>query len=275
MRYNSGDVLVVLGDWQKMHHGFPIGTVVQVIRSRNAPQLGYVYDVISPSGSAYWVHEKDLETYNKNTETMKAMKDAVLTVAKGLCKANNTVTTLEVKVELRRDYPYYFWTQQTVSDYMSQLAGDGILTYTDNGTYRTCSLANQSQTAGPVSKSISASNSGTATFSYGVPVRGIAKVSGKVPSGGSITSGSGSQLATGKRGRGRPRKIAIITQGDALNMASASGFQGVVINRRNGLPIAYTKADIKAQKKSPFAFINRSFGKIAQITVDGTTYVVN
>lgn len=93
-------------------------------------------DVCDVDGNCLLVNQSELLTTNKNQATMKAMKDAVLTVAKGLLKANNTVTTLEVKTELRRDYPYYYWTQDIVSKYMSQLAGDGIFDFKDNGTYR-------------------------------------------------------------------------------------------------------------------------------------------
>ena len=83
--------------------------------------------------------------------TMKAMKDAVLGTAKDLLRANNTVTTLEIKGQLRKDYPYYYWDQSTVSKYMNGFAGDGIFSYTDNGTYRTYSLVNVTKKA-PVIK---------------------------------------------------------------------------------------------------------------------------
>lgn len=153
-KYKIGKKLLVLGDWEKMGHAFPIGTIVDVIRFS---QEDNAYDVCcKANGDIFWVHEKDLETLNKNTKEMKAMKSAVLTVAKKLASANNTVTTLEIKVELRRDYPYYFWDQSTVSTFMDQLAGDGIFDYTDNGTYRTYSVVGKAVNK-PLTKTITTS----------------------------------------------------------------------------------------------------------------------
>jgi hypothetical protein len=83
---------------------------------------------------------------------MKAMSKAVLSTAKDLLKANNTVTTLEIKLQVRRDYPYFYWDQPTISKYMDGFAGDGIFKYTDNGTYRTYSLVTTPLTSAPATK---------------------------------------------------------------------------------------------------------------------------
>ena len=125
-----------------------LGTEVQVIKPFKVFRklLDGSYDVCDLDGNCLNVKVNEIILKTKNQSEMKAMKNAVLTTARQLCKANNTVTTLEVKTELRRDYPYYFWDQATVSNYMSQLAGDGLFTYTDNGTYRTYSLANTKKT---------------------------------------------------------------------------------------------------------------------------------
>jgi hypothetical protein len=185
------------------------------------------------------LHKPFFELINKDYN-MKAMKDAVLTVAKQLAKANNTVTTLEIKTELRRDYPYYFWTQSVVSSYMDQLAGDGIFSYTDNGTYRTYSLV--------------------------TPKKIIAKpMPAKV-----ILKSRSTQVGISRNRKGISKPIS---QVDALQLAHNTGFESVVINRKKG-KVTYTKADIRAQKKSPFGFIDKSYGSIAQITVAGTTYLV-
>lgn len=201
------------------------------------------FDICDDNGNCLTASTKELhkhfyETLNKDY-IMKAMKDAVLKVARDLAKANNTVTTLEIKNELRRDYPYYYWDQQTVSDFMSQLSGDGIFNYTDNGTFRTYSLV-QTQTKKALSVTKPAPNRG---------------------------------LVTQKKRRGRPSKTNVITQATALLYTSSSGFESVVINRKSG-PIQYTKADIQAQKKSPFAYINRSLNNVTAITVGGTTFQV-
>jgi hypothetical protein len=223
------------------------------------------YDVHTDDGNCLMVsklalHKAFIDNFNQDY-IMKAQRDAVIAVAKRLCKANNTVTTLEIKVELRRDYPYYFWTQQAVSDYMSQLAGDGIFTYTDNGTFRTYSVASPAQvaqTAGPVSKQIAAKTTTTSSSA------GIAKVSGT--------------LATApKRGRGRPRKNqntaftqTAINRSLAMSYAIASGFESFTFGNKT-----VTRADIRAQKKSPAGYLsNTKLNKLDAITVNGKTYQV-
>lgn len=238
-----GDQVEVLGDWQRIGHPFPIGALVEVIRINDD-----LCDVCDKStGDIYWVHRKDLHSYksNKNKEKMTQMKDALLKVAKRLCKANNTVTTLEIKKELIRDYPYFYWDQQTVSSYMSQYAGDGIFTYTDNGTYRTYSLTTPAQvaaTAGPVSKSL-------ATKTVSVPTKGGSK-------------------------RGRPRKnstnIGTITVSALPTFIADPGFESVVVDG-----FKYDRAYIRLAKKSPLGFMsNRKIQKTTAITVNGTTYQV-
>lgn len=60
----------------------------------------------------------------------------VFTVAEDLLKATNKLTTLELKLELRKLHPQFYWTQQVVSTKMDKLANLGVFTYKDNGTYR-------------------------------------------------------------------------------------------------------------------------------------------
>lgn len=80
----------------------------------------------------------------KNTK-----KEKVLKVAKELCKANNTVTTLEIKNELRKRYSYNKWEQSEVSNTMNDFHKAGTFTYVDNGTYRVYSLASVKKTNKP------------------------------------------------------------------------------------------------------------------------------
>lgn len=217
-------------------------------------------DIHDDESTCLKVSKKSLTNYlftNSNTDyIMKAMKDAVLTVAKQLAKANNTVTTLEIKTELRRDYPYYYWTQQAVSDFMAQLAGDGIFTFTDNGIYRIYSLATPAHvavTAGPVSATVTTSTSG-GTLS------GISKVAGTVAS---------KPVAVASK-RGRPRKTNVINRSTAYTLAGNAGFESAVIN---GALI--TRAAIRAQKKSPLGYLtNTKLNKLSEITVSGKTYQV-
>lgn len=71
---------------------------------------------------------------NNMIQTMK--RGHMSAVVLSLLQANNTVTTLEVKNELRRLYPEYSWLQKEVSDFMNEQHLTGELTYEDNGTYR-------------------------------------------------------------------------------------------------------------------------------------------
>lgn len=64
------------------------------------------------------------------------LKSLVETVANDLLKANNTVTTLEVKTELRNKYKEFYWTQKIVSDYMDELFKEGKFTFKDGGAFR-------------------------------------------------------------------------------------------------------------------------------------------
>lgn len=67
-------------------------------------------------------------------------KDQVEQVALKLLKANNTVTTLEIKMELRKDFPGV-WSQSEVSSFMDTLQSEGIFTFVDNGSHRIYSQA--------------------------------------------------------------------------------------------------------------------------------------
>jgi hypothetical protein len=65
------------------------------------------------------------------------------TVANELAIPNNTITTLEIKNELRKRFPKEWWVQQDVSDAMRDLSDNqGKFDYYDNGTFRTYTLVN-------------------------------------------------------------------------------------------------------------------------------------
>ncbi len=183
---------------------------------------------------------------------MKAMKDAVLAVAKSLAKANNTVTTLEIKTELRRDYPYYFWTQKAVSDYMDQLAGDGVFTYKDNGTYRIYSLTKTKATAGPVSKSIVSVTTSTGG--------GIAKVSGTVAT----------KKAPVRKSKNTTSR-ATISRSNVLKLVTDPNFESMSIT---GIGTV-TLVTVKSQKKSIQGYLTPSkLSKLTHIKVSGKVYEV-
>lgn len=65
-----------------------------------------------------------------------AAKAAVVKAANELLVANNTVTTLELKMKLRKDEPSFYWSQATVSSIMNELHNENMFTFKDNGTFR-------------------------------------------------------------------------------------------------------------------------------------------
>jgi len=70
----------------------------------------------------------------------KKNKAKVLAMANRLVKPNGTVTTLEIKNELRQKFPDQKWFQAEISNVMNEFNIDEKCTYTDNGTYRTYSM---------------------------------------------------------------------------------------------------------------------------------------
>ena len=68
--------------------------------------------------------------------TQVDLKNLVRIVTNDLLKVNNTVSTLEVKTELRKRYSPYYWTQKIVSDFMDEMYNNGELVFKDNGTFR-------------------------------------------------------------------------------------------------------------------------------------------
>lgn len=201
-------------------------------------------DICDSEGNCISVNRNQVKL--KQTD-MKAMKDAVLAVAKSLAKANNTMTTLEIKTELRRDYPYYFWTQKVVSDYMDQFAGDGVFTYKDNGTYRIYSLTKTKATAGPVSKSIVSVTTSTGG--------GIAKVSGAV--------------ATKKAAVKKSKNT--VSRANVLKLVTGPNFESMSIT---GIGIV-TLVTVKSQKKSVQGYLTPSkLSKLTHVKVSGKVYEV-
>ena len=229
-------------------------------------------DMCDDNGNCITVSKKIafFEDY-KLEHFMKAMKQAVLETAKSLLKANNKVTTLEIKLELRRDYPYYYWDQETVSSYMAQFAGDGIFNYTDNGTYREYSLANAFVNTGLASKTVSNKPATTTGALQPTGIRhSFGKVAGTVPS---QPNTSKSKAVAHKRGRGRPRKVTnsnLLTKAQAYNLAGTPSFENVKVNGA-----IVTWAQIRKWKKSPQGYLTPSkLDKTTEITWAGTTYQV-
>lgn len=98
-------------------------------------------------------------------------KEKVLAIAKELCKANNTVTTLEIKNELRKRYPHNQWEQTEVSTVMNDFQNSGKFTFSDNGTYRVYSLANTKPSKStPKVNTMKATTTSTRTRSTGTRI---------------------------------------------------------------------------------------------------------
>lgn len=70
------------------------------------------------------------------------MKTLVKNAALDLIKKNQQTTTLEVKQELIATQSAYFWKQDFISQVLSELADNGELQFTDNGTFRVYELPN-------------------------------------------------------------------------------------------------------------------------------------
>lgn len=214
-----------------------VGDEVRIMRPfkvyRSNP--GGVIDICDADGNCLSAKENELLKLSNN---MKSMKDACLTVAKDLAKAKNTVTTLEIKLQARRDYPYFYWTQEVVSKLMDSLAGDGIFTYTDNGTYRIYSLVN----AQPVlTKTVVAGPKTANTIST------------------SVTSIAGQPIYGRK-----------ISWGKVLSLCSQPDFECVTL--ANGSTIS--RATIKGQKKSPVGYVSPKKGRITSVVAGNVRYNV-
>lgn len=72
---------------------------------------------------------------------IQQLNTKVLDTMLEMLKPNNTLTTLELKLELKNKG--ISLNQETISKFMSVKADEGLLSYTDNGTYRTYSLIKQ------------------------------------------------------------------------------------------------------------------------------------
>lgn len=81
------------------------------------------------------------------------MKTLIKKAATDLIQANQMTTTLEIKEELIRTEPTYYWKQSFISSVMAELADNGVFDFTDNGTFRIYELPNS--TSSMITKSSS------------------------------------------------------------------------------------------------------------------------
>lgn len=139
---------------------------------------------------------------------------ALLKAATELLKANNTVTTLELKTKLRKDEAEYYWSQDIVSKMMEELAIEGMLTYTDNGTFRTYSAT---------------------------PKRGRGRPKNLIIATKPVPVSVQAPVIPVKRGRGRPRKNLTVNLGPKASTALASGAPVSIASAPITLPTAKAK----------------------------------
>lgn len=103
--------------------------------------------------------------------TKTQMKTAVEKVANDLDNKNNRITTLELKNELRNQFPAVLWNQYTtngvngVSDLFHELVGEGkFVSVGDNGTYQTYRSKNVQKATVALGEALNkASKKGTGT----------------------------------------------------------------------------------------------------------------
>ena len=138
MKYKAKDKVKIIKN--TCVHQFTIGSIVTII-----DVYTFDYKAVNDLGHWWWITDDDIEivkTNKMNNNTKQAIKKE----AETLLKANNTVTTLEIKVALRKRYPIQNWVQSDISKVMDELAANNLYTYTYNGVYRVYSLVKNPKT---------------------------------------------------------------------------------------------------------------------------------
>jgi hypothetical protein len=142
LKFKVGDKVVITDNTSG--HGFNIGDTVEICttgfgtnyNARNAKASWYITAADCKLATNSKTPKTEQMATTNTTSTVKAL---VLGCAQSLMRANNTCTTLEIKLELRKTQPAYYWTQQIVSNIMDEFATAKVFTYSDNGTFRTYS----------------------------------------------------------------------------------------------------------------------------------------
>jgi hypothetical protein len=136
MKYNIGDMVVITKDVSGHH--IPVGIPVPI----NGRGKFFDYST-NIDGEFHYFDENEVTLLKTKTKTdMNAIRKMVYNMATDLLKANNTVTTLEIKTALRSKYPQYYWIQNSnghtegISEIMDVFATQGKFTYSDAGSYR-------------------------------------------------------------------------------------------------------------------------------------------
>lgn len=109
------------------NHPFKLHEIVTVFRIFGDG----TFDVCNKAGDCWRVNQ--LEIFKLETP-MKQMTEIVINTAKRLCKAQNQVTTLEIKAEVIKTHNQYHWTQAYVSATMDDAYKAGLFKYYDTNT---------------------------------------------------------------------------------------------------------------------------------------------
>lgn len=195
---------------------------------------------------------------NMSTQFNQLMKTEVLKAAQTLAKANNTFTTLELKVKLRKEVPNFYWTQATVSSIMDELAKEGKFNYKDNGTYRiysdpTVKIANK-----PVAKSTVAVKK--VTTSKTLNMANAKKISRK------------KALELMENSKGRFFTVEFVKQDGSLRLLNG---QYVKDQKKSALGYILMKesSKLKANVKEPIRNVN--IQTLKALKISGQVYKVN
>lgn len=218
-------------------HNLVIGSIATVkdigsITSNTVRLEGEVKGLNGPQSQ--WLHPKDFELVTKTQVVlktkqakMKATATDILNAATKLAQANNTVTTLEIKTELRKTFDV---KQHQVSMAMIDAAKTGMFIYTDNGTYRVYSLANKVSTPGKRGLT-----KGSATALAAGAKAAATRAANK---GGAVPTGTISRTEARKRilGYGKIQKVTFIKKDGTERTLT-----GVIVKDQSDLGLGYIK----------------------------------
>jgi len=106
-------------------HPFKLREVVTIFRVF----ADNTFDVCNANGDCWRVNVTEIF---KLEDPMKQMTEAVINTAKALCKAQNQVTTLEIKTEVMSKFKHFHWTQNYVSAVMDDAYKAGMFTFVES-----------------------------------------------------------------------------------------------------------------------------------------------
>lgn len=202
----------------------------------------------------------------KKGEDMRYMKQACFLAAMDLLKANNTVTTLEVKLRLRKDEPKFNWSQVVVSRFFDELVTEGKLVVTaDNGTYRTYS--------DPTTIATKVKLSGTYGTTKKATVKAVPKktssVAKAVPKGRSILRKTALELMKNSKGQ---FFTAVFLKKDGKERTMNCQF----LKDQGDIELGYVRVrDSSLMKKTPAKCIrNVNLQTLKKLVIGGKNYTI-